>query len=144
MDFKILKTKEKDLDEVYEMICELEDLRFSKLKFRNIFLKNLENKNIYYFTIYDKKEIIGFVSFHIQNLLHHCGQVAEIQELFIKEKYRGKNIGSKIIKYLVNFSQKKKYKTIEVTVNLKRKKTHQFYSRYFTKTHYKFTNNLKI
>ena len=34
-----------------------------------------------------KNESLGFISFHTQNLLHHCGLVGEIQEFFIHKKY---------------------------------------------------------
>lgn len=89
----IRKIEPKDLDFIYNSICKLENDTFDFNQFQNFFLENINNPNFHYFLAENNLEKIGFISFHIQNLLHHCGKVGEIQEFFVDNEYRKKGIG---------------------------------------------------
>lgn len=130
-----------DLDIIYNQICELEDQRLDKSIFEKIYKENLKKENIYYIVAEYDGKVVGFISLYIQNLLHHNGNSGEIQELFVDHDIRGKGIGTKLIGYARSIADENNCKVFEVTCNLKREKTHEFYEREgLYKTHYKFTS----
>ena len=69
-----------DIEEVYKLICELENSIMDKDKFKTIYDINLLNPHVYYFVYEMNYTIVGFISLHIQQLLHHSSNIAEIQE----------------------------------------------------------------
>ena len=136
--------EKKDMLTVYEQICELEEFVFDINAFQNIFFNNIADENILYFVAEDKiGNCLGFISCHIQYLLHHCGKVAEIQELFVKREFRGKGIGKKLIMHIEQLLKALDCISFEVTAQNKRIETHEFYKRNgFESTHIKFTKKI--
>jgi (aminoalkyl)phosphonate N-acetyltransferase len=129
-----------DLQEIYSLMCELESKEMPIKEFESIFTHNIDRDEIHYIVIEDKDELIAFGSMHIQKLLHHSLDVAEIQELIIKDSYRCKGIGTKIIDKFKEISKENRCELIEVCCNRKRVDTHKFYQGCgFGKSHYKFT-----
>ena len=64
--------------------------------------------------------------------------VAEIQEMFVKEEYRSKEIGKALVEALVFFAKSKSALQIEVTSNNVRENAHRFYQKEgFKKSHVK-------
>lgn len=142
MDSKlqIRKVKAKDLDFVYKSICELENEVLNFETFKEIFNENISNSNNLYLIAENEIEEVGFISFHTQNLLHHCGRVGEIQEFFINQNYRGKGIGRQLIEKIMQYAEENKLKSIEVTTNRKRVENVIIYENLgFTLSHNKFT-----
>jgi PhnO protein len=83
---------------------------------------------------------LGFISFHTQNLLHHCGRVGEIQEFFIDKNHREKGIGRQLIEKIMQFSGANNLKSIEVTTNRRRVENVLIYENLgFVLSHNKFT-----
>jgi len=108
-----------------------------------MFLQNINNPEYLYLTAESDSKIIGFISFHTQNLLHHCGKVGEIQEFFILKDFRRKGISKLFMKEIEIFSVENNIVSIEVTSNKKREENVQIYENLgFTLTHNKFTKNL--
>ncbi|MEN2486792.1 GNAT family N-acetyltransferase [Flavobacterium sp. B11] len=141
---KIRKIEPKDLDFVYKAICELENEVLDFEVFKTIFSENILNpKNLYLIAENENEGVgvgVGFISFHTQNLLHHCGFVGEIQEFFIHQKYRGQGVGRLLINEILDFSEKNNLKSIEVTTNKKRVENVAIYENLgFTLSHNKFT-----
>lgn len=129
-----------DLQGVYNLICELEEKEMPYEEFRNIYSQNVKCKNVHYLVVEDEQQVIGFGSIHIQSLLHHSERVAEIQELIVRDCYRGRSIGSKLVDRMIEISEDEKCEIIEVCCNRKRVDSHEFYeSCGFNKSHYKFT-----
>ncbi|WP_241775709.1 hypothetical protein [Flavobacterium sp. Root420] len=77
---QIRKIQTQDLNFVYKSICELENEELDFEGFAAIFNENIANPNNLYLIAENENEEVGFISFHTQNLLHHCGRVGEIQE----------------------------------------------------------------
>ncbi len=123
---RIRNAKPQDIDIVFDFICELENEIFDKRLFKKIYVDNLKNKNNIYIIAWDKKPI-GYLSCHVQGLLHHCGQIAEIQEMFVVHDKRGLGIGKRLLDKLKATAKKRKIQQIEVTSGLKRKRAHKFY-----------------
>ncbi len=144
-EMRIRSAEKKDMLTVYEQICELEEISFDINVFQNIFYNNIIDKNKLYFLAENQiGDSLGFISCHIQYLLHHCGKVAEIQELFVKQEYRNKGIGAKLISHIEILLKELDCVSLEVTAQNKRIQTHLFYIKSeFTQSHLKFTKNLK-
>lgn len=140
---KLYKACLKDFDTVYNFICLLENTAFNKICFRKIYKTNIKNTDIYYLIARIDNEDAGFASMHIQHLLHHCGLIAEIQEIIVKPEFHNMKVGSKMVNRLNRIAEERNCLSFEVACNLKRKKAHNFYiKKGMKKTHYKFTLNL--
>ncbi|QSW87162.1 GNAT family N-acetyltransferase [Flavobacterium endoglycinae] len=136
----IRKIERQDLDFVYQSICELENEVFDFEVFSEIFNSNISKPNNVYLIAEDENESLGFITFHIQNLLHHCGLVGEIQEFFIDKNHRGKGVGRKLVDEILKYAQENNLKSIEVTTNKKRIENVAIYENLgFTLSHNKFT-----
>lgn len=134
-----------DLKEIYNLVCELEGQSVNFQDFEHTYLDNLENKNIYYIVAEDKDKLVGFISLHIQNLLHHVGKISEIQELIVLDTHRGLGIGKVLFDEVKRISTEMGCIQLEVCCNCKRGKSHSFYlSQNMKKSHYKFTYDLKV
>ncbi|MBE8727311.1 GNAT family N-acetyltransferase [Flavobacterium hungaricum] len=136
----IRKIEKLDLDFVYKSICELENEVFDLETFEAIFNENISNPNNLYLIAENEGQSLGFITFHIQNLLHHCGVVGEIQEFFIDKNHRGKGVGRLLINEIKHFADQNNLKSIEVTTNKKRVENVAIYENLgFTLSHNKFT-----
>lgn len=137
---KIRKIKKQDLNFVYQSICELENEVLDFEIFEEIFNENISNPNNIYLIAENENEYLGFISFHTQKLLHHCGLVGEIQEFFIDKSYRGQGIGRQLIIKIMLYASQNNLKSIEVTTNRKRVENVLIYENLgFDLTHNKFT-----
>lgn len=140
LECKIRKIENGDLDFVYKAICELENEVLDFEVFEMIFNENISNPKNLYLIAENENVGLGFISFHTQNLLHHCGLVGEIQEFFIHQKYRGQGVGRLLINEILDFAEKNGLKSIEVTTNKKRVENVAIYENLgFTLSHNKFT-----
>jgi (aminoalkyl)phosphonate N-acetyltransferase len=136
----IREARFEDLDSVYRLICKLEDAQFDFETFRSIYDKNIINPDLLYFVAVQNDKIIGFISCHTQYLLHHCGKVGEIQELFIDSDFRNMGLGRLLISEIIKIAKINNFKSLEVTSNKKRTENIQIYEQYgFQLTHNKFT-----
>jgi PhnO protein len=142
MDSKveIRKVEKQDLDFVYKAICDLENEELDFKVFKEIFNENISNPKNLYLIAENENESLGFISFHTQKLLHHCGLVGEIQEFFIDQNHRGKGIGRQLIEKIMQFSDQNNLKSIEVTTNRRRVENVLIYENLgFILSHNKFT-----
>lgn len=137
---EIREVENGDLDFVYKALCELENEELDFEVFKEIFYENISNPKNLYLIAENESEGVGFISFHTQNLLHHCGLVGEIQEFFIHKDHRGKGVGRLLIEKIMQFSDLNNLKSIEVTTNKKRVENVLIYENLgFGLTHNKFT-----
>ncbi|WP_291287196.1 GNAT family N-acetyltransferase [Flavobacterium sp.] len=140
LNIKIRKVEKQDLNFVYQAINELENEVLDFEVFSQIFDENISNPKNFYLVAEIEKEGVGFISFHTQNLLHHCGLVGEIQEFFIHQNYRGKGIGRQLINEIMQYADQNSLKSIEVTTNKRRVENVLIYENLgFGLTHNKFT-----
>lgn len=132
-----------DLNDVYRLICELEETLLDKQNFEKVYIKNITDENIYYLVTFIENKIIAFVSVHIQYLLHHAGKVSEIQDLFVVQEYRNLNIGKILVQESEKWAKEQGANDIEVSSNQRRLQAHKFYEREnYIKSHFKFTKQL--
>ena len=144
MLYEIRKAEIKDLPEVYRLICLLEETDLTFAVFKSFFEANIKNPDCYYLVAGNKETIIGFISCHVQKLLHHCGKVAEIQEMFVDQRYRQLGIGKQLIETMETILKSASCVSLEVTANNKRLDAHKFYENAgFIHSHIKFVKQLK-
>lgn len=128
------------LDDIYKLLCELENNQLDKLSFTKVYKDNLDNSNVYYFIAIDNEIVIGFASLHIQKLLHHCDKIGEVQELIVTKSFQGNGVGNILLNHIKEIAIENECIQLEVCCNIKREKSHQFYMKNgMIKSHYKFT-----
>ena len=133
-----------DIDTVYKFLCDLEKTVLNVTSFQDIFQQNLTNPMVHYYVAEWSGVVIGFVSCHVQYLLHHTGKVGEIQELYILPSYRNQGIGYQLMAALDSLAVLEKFINLEVTTNQTRTDTVRFYEReHFSCTHFKLVKPIQ-
>jgi PhnO protein len=139
----IRQASEADLKIVYNMMCLLEEEELPLKNFRSIFLDNLTASQIGYFLAEVEGKPVGFISCHIQALLHHTALIAEIQEMFVYAEYRSQAVGKTLLEKAIRFASSKGAMQVEVTSRASRQAAHRFYEREgFLKSHVKLVKHL--
>lgn len=129
----------RDGELVYSFLCELENQTLDRTAFRAVFRRNLIADGVRYLVAESGGQVIGFISCHVQYLLHHAGRVGEIQELFVVESYRNQRVGRQLMDALDGLTREFNLVSLEVTTNRIRADTHRFYETLgFEPTHFKF------
>lgn len=137
---EIINATKDHLDSVYDLMCELEEEELDKNAFSDIYNANLKKENVYYLVAVEKDKVLGFISVHIQGLLHHASNIAEIQELIVTSRSQKSGIGHMLYKKAEEVAKSNNCYQLEVCCNQKRKDSHAFYQRQgMDKSHYKFT-----
>ena len=141
----IRNAKSDDLDTIFDFICELENEVFDYQIFKDIFEENLQNLNYVYYVAEIENQVVGFISFHTQKLLHHCDIVGEIQELYVVPNFRNQQIGRFLVNKVKDYAKTHKLKSIEVTSNKLRTENVYIYEHLgFKLSHNKFTINTTL
>ena len=65
-----------DCGQVARLIEQLEEMPINKERFQAVYRTNLSNPQIYYRTAWINGVLAGFLSVHIQDLLHHTSAIA--------------------------------------------------------------------
>ncbi|MGE0589924.1 MAG: GNAT family N-acetyltransferase [Cyclobacteriaceae bacterium] len=133
-----------DLDVIFRFICELQNRDFDKTNLRSIYNYNLQNPDHIYLVAEHNQQVIGFISCHIQKLLHHGGAVAEIQEMYVMVEYRSSGVGKELMETIKTKAKAKGAIQLEVTTRVIRKEAIKFYVREeFEDTHKKLVHYFK-
>ena len=132
-----------DSDTIHAFLCDLEEEVLDPVRFRAIYRHNLNDPRIRYIVIEVANQLVGFISCHVQHLLHHIGLVGEIQELYIAPTHRNQQLGRQLVTHLESLALDEGWINLEVTTNQKRADTQRFYEQLgFRPTHVKFVKNL--
>ncbi len=127
-----------DCAPIYAFICDLEEMILDNTAFRAVFRRNLADHYIRYCVAEHNGQVVGFVSCHIQYLLHHTGKVGEIQELYVRPDSRNQRIGHQLVAHLEDMARREGLVNLEVTTNQNRTDTIRFYEQTgFTLSHRK-------
>ncbi len=125
---------------IYALICELEETQFPLDMITSIFHRNLADPDWRYWLAETGGQVQGLISLHVQQLLHHCGPVGEIQEFVIGREYRGRGIGRLLMQAVKDYAAGEKLLGLEVTTNKRRVENIDVYQRLgFRLSHNKFT-----
>jgi len=133
--------KLKDFEIVLHFLNELQGKKFNPKSLRPMFEANIRNPENIYLLAEDDGEVVGYVSCHVQLLLHHAGRVAEIQEIFVSEAHRSMGVGKALIEEIKKIATSKDIVQLEVTTRKVRQKAIKFYKReHFQDSHSKLGN----
>lgn len=136
---------QQDATTIYRFLCELEEQLLDYTAFLAVYQHNLADPWVHYLVAEQGDERIGFISCHVQHLLHHAGKVGEIQELYVQPAYRNQCVGYQLVKALDALAEPYNFVNLEVTTNRLRLDTHRFYERLgFQPTHLKFVKALEV
>jgi (aminoalkyl)phosphonate N-acetyltransferase len=128
-----------DLLNIYNLICDLEDEKMDFSFFEKVFRENLNDSNVYYFAAVAENCIIGFISLHIQRILHHNNSTGEIQELIISPHFQGLGVGTMLMQKVESLARDLKLEELEITTRVYRERAQIFYKQLgYLGTHYKF------
>jgi PhnO protein len=143
-NYKIRVASFVDVDSIFSFISHLEERTFDFNRFKDKYGDNLGREEVIYLVaVNETDEVIGFISCHGQELLHHDGQVFEIQEIYVARNYRDKGIGKALFTALVEKLEKADCESLEVTTHVKRADAKRFYLKLgFVQTHMKFVKDL--
>ncbi|MEP7128633.1 MAG: GNAT family N-acetyltransferase [Chitinophagales bacterium] len=74
-----------------------------------------------------ENKVVGFISMHWFELMHWKGRLGRFTSFCIDEMFRSKGVGQALLKEGEAFLIKQGCVKLEVTSNLKRTRTHEFY-----------------
>jgi ribosomal protein S18 acetylase RimI-like enzyme len=108
----IRKATMRDFDEIDSLS---DELLGSPIGIRKKFLKKALNSKNYLCLIAElNKEIVGFIDMWAFPDISHGAYLAQIQNLVVAKKFRGRGIGTKLVKEVIKFFKKKKYHELHV------------------------------
>lgn len=139
----IEKATQEDRDEIYRLICELEQEEINLSHFKEVYQRGFDNENIEWIVYRKDHEILGFISLYIHQYLHHHQDTGEIVELVVKPEYRGLRIGDRLICYVEVIARQRGLEELELSTSMYRKKAQLFYEAHgFCKDHFNMTKKL--
>lgn len=138
----IERAQQKDLEEIYALMCILENKQLNKQHFRAIFQNGLNQEDVIYL-VYRQEKILGFLSFTIHHYLHHDKDTGEIVELVVLPESRGQKIGKQLLEEIERQARLLHLEQIELSTSTYRKQAHHFYEQNgYEMLHYNYTKNL--
>lgn len=142
--FTIRYATPNDLEDVYRLICDLEGKPLSSKHFAQNYEANLSDSSIHYLVACDDEKVIGFLSIHVQRILHHENLTCELQELYILPDYRSRGVGRLMMEYAKKLAVNLGLEEIELTTRVSRTRAQEFYKRLgYANTHLKFVKKLR-
>ncbi|MEQ1586801.1 MAG: GNAT family N-acetyltransferase [Cyclobacteriaceae bacterium] len=87
------------------------------------------------FVAKEENQVMGFIALHFYHAFHHLAPIGRITAFCVDEPVRGSGIGNLLLGAAEGFFHQQQCFKIEVTSNLKRSSTHQYYQqRGYTET----------
>ena len=125
----IRKAEQADCNEVYRLICELEETKFDYDAFEAVYCRNLNLPAYHYFLAELDGNVVGFGSLLVKEPLHHACVISEIIELVVEHAHTGNRIGAHILDAIEKTAKENGCSSIEVMSNMRRVDAHRFYER---------------
>ena len=138
----IVKAGLEDMEDIYNLMCILENKELDKEHFVQTYQQNINNDNVIYL-VYKEDRILGFISFVVHHYLHHDRDMGEIVELVVLPECRGKRIGQQLLQAIEKKAIDLHLEQIELSTSTYRKQAHHFYEQNgYEMSHYNYTKNL--
>ena len=138
----IVKACLEDMEDIYNLMCILENKELDKEHFVQTYQQNINNDNVIYL-VYKEDRILGFISFVVHHYLHHDRDMGEIVELVVLPECRGKRIGQQLLQAIEKKAIDLHLEQIELSTSTYRKQAHHFYEQNgYEMSHYNYTKNL--
>ena len=107
MELKIREIKKVDMDMVIKMLQDISSFEPKKSERQEIFSEFISQSNVSGFVYLLENTIVGYGSLVFETKIRG-GRVGHVEDIVVNSKYRGKNIGLKIIHQLIEESKKRK------------------------------------
>jgi len=127
MTIKIRKANLGDLDQINSLAEEL--LGSSVGDRREMFVKALENKDYLCLVAEIDGEVVGFIDMWAFPDVSHGAYLAQIQNVVVTEKMRGKGVGTRLVEEMIGFFKKRKYHELHVWTEKENRGAVQLYKR---------------
>lgn len=138
----IVKACLEDMEDIYNLMCILENKELDKEHFVQTYQQNIQDEDVIYL-VYKEDRILGFISFVIHHYLHHDRDMGEIVELVVLPECRGKRIGQQLLQEIEKKAIDLHLEQIELSTSTYRKQAHHFYEQNgYEMLHYNYTKNL--
>ncbi len=113
MNFRIRKATEKDFDAILSLIKELAHFEKAPEKVSNSVEQMKEEKDIFgcFIAETEKKEIVG-IALYFFAYYTWIGKSLYLDDLYVKEKYRGGKIGARLLKKVIEVAKKENCKRL--------------------------------
>ena len=132
-----------DKDEIYALICALENTVLDRQGFDDAFDAQSSDDGYICFIYEENKTIEGAINMRIEKQLHHAGKVCEIMELVVSETKRNRGIGKQLLQKAIETARNEGCKRIELSSSNWRTDSHRFYMKNgFDATHIDLTMDL--
>ena len=132
-----------DKDEIYALICALENTVLDRQGFDDAFDAQSSDDGYICFIYEEDKTIEGVINLRIEKQLHHAGKVCEIMELVVSETKRNRGIGKQLLQKAIETARNEGCKRIELSSSNWRTDSHRFYMENgFDATHIDLTMDL--
>lgn len=128
-----------DFESLFGMMREFyvhEEMPFDETVARQALLKMLDNDSLgRVFLIYAGGEIAGYTVLTFGYSLEFHGRDAFVDELFLREKYRGQGIGQQTLEFLSSVCAESGVKALHLEVDHKNNTAQQTYRKFGFKDH---------
>jgi len=128
----IRKAKQEDIKDITKLLHHLftqeVEFNFNKKIHKKALKKIIKNKTIgKIFVLIKNKKIIGSVNilYTISTVLG--AKVAILEDMIIVPKQRGKSLGTKLLKYVIKYLDKKQIQRVTLLTDNDNHKAHKFY-----------------
>jgi len=133
---KIRKIKNTEFEDFYGLRIEgikyfrkisSEKIPITKAKLKKEFSKRINDKEVFLYFLENNGKILGYLDFNIWKKLHT--PTSYLNDLVIKEGFRGKGYGKKLTKWFISFSKKKCVKRIGLGIRIENKRALRLYKK---------------
>lgn len=118
-EFRVEKLTYEMVEDVFEI-----EKTFFDVSTKQSILDSFDSNNLFYFVLYFKNEIVGFLEGSI------VLDEAELFEIAIKKEYQGNNLSLKLMDYFFEYCKSNKVETIFLEVNIINTKAISLYKKY--------------
>jgi len=127
MGIKIRKVDLKDFNKIDSLSEELVGSSVGDRK--EMFGRALKNGDYLCLVAEMNKEVVGFIDMWAFPDVSHGAYLAQVQNLAVTERMRGKGIGTRLIEEIIEVFRKKKYHELHVWTEKKNKDSIRLYKR---------------
>ena len=132
-----------DIHDVMELLKQLwSDIQLESEEIKtisDIYIQN-DNHEIY---CYEEQKVQGLITITIRDAFYYGGKVAIIEDLIVDEKYRGQEIGRKLVEFVEKELKQNGIRAIELSSDLHRDQAYGFWEKMdYKRSAYQFRKNL--
>lgn len=139
----IRRSTMQDLEDVYQLTCELENDELPYAAFVRIYNNQMLDDRYACLVCVTDDRIVGFLNMRFEEQLHHTARIAEILEFSVRTSERSRGIGKDLFIAACALAKENGCEQIEAASNQKRTDAHRFYMREgMQNSHYKLTEKL--